>query len=161
MAPSTNNIAFTAPINPPGASPILTRSQIWAMHRLKIESAEIFVPGAISSTSVLSTSTSPETGNTITIREVTFIEGNRKVKETVTEFEDCRVEFEQEDGSRISNIVSDGEGGLYLTFVFEWKHPGVEGAELAKWREKEQAMSRKAVEGTIEAMRRLVREGKY
>ncbi|KAH7409410.1 hypothetical protein BKA64DRAFT_396748 [Cadophora sp. MPI-SDFR-AT-0126] len=161
MAPSTNNIAFTSPINPPGASPVLTRPQIWAMLQLKIRSAETFVPAAIQSTTVVSTTTHKESGNEVTVREITFVQDQRKVKEVVTAYADTRVEFEQPDGSHVSNIVSDGADGLYMTYVFEWKHPGVEGEELEKFKEKERGMSKLAVEGTIEAMRKLVREGKY
>lgn len=161
MAPSTNNIAFTSHINPPGSSPVLTRPQIWSMLQLKIRSAETFVPAAIQSTTVISTTTNEETGNEVTVREVTFLQDQRKVKEVVTAYADTRVEFEQPDGSHVSNIVSEGADGLYMTYVFEWRHPGVEGEELEKLREREKAMSKMAVEGTIEAMRKLVREGRY
>lgn len=57
--------------------------------------------------------------------------------------------------------MSGGADGLYMTYVFEWRHPGVEGEELEKLKVKEQGMSRMAIEGTIEAMRGLVREGKF
>lgn len=79
---STNNIAFTAPINPGGASPKLHQDQIWAGLRLKIRSAETFVPKAIQSTTVISESTHPTTGNEIIVREVIFVEDQRKVQET-------------------------------------------------------------------------------
>ncbi|KAH7360423.1 hypothetical protein BKA65DRAFT_493102 [Rhexocercosporidium sp. MPI-PUGE-AT-0058] len=161
MALSTNNIAFTSPINPPGAKPVLTRSQIWAMLQLKIRSAETFVPKAIASTTVLSTTTDHTGGNAVTVREITFLENQRKVKEVVTAYDDSRVEFAQPDGSHVSNIVSEGAEGLYMTYVFEWRHPGVEGEELEKLRAKEKGMSKIAVEGTIQAMRNLVREGTY
>ncbi|KAG4442632.1 hypothetical protein IFR05_001888 [Cadophora sp. M221] len=161
MAISTNNIAFTSPINPPGATPVLTRPQIWAMLQLKVRSAETFVPKAIASTTVLSTTTDPASGNAVTVREVTFLENQRKVKEVVTAYEDSRVEFAQPDGSHVSNVVSEGADGLYMTYVFEWRHPGVEGRELEVYREKERGISRMAVEGTIQAMRNLVKEGKY
>lgn len=92
---------------------------------------------------------------------MTFLENQRKVKEVVTEYKDSRVEFAQPDGSHVSNIVSEGADGLYMTYVFEWKHPGVEGKELEAYREKERGMSRMAVEGTIESMRNLVKEGKF
>ncbi|PBP24683.1 hypothetical protein BUE80_DR004452 [Diplocarpon rosae] len=162
MAPSTNNIAFTAVLNPPGASPIFTRAQIWDMLKLKIRSAETFVPKAIQSTTVLSTTIDAASGNEVTVREVTFRENHKVVKEVVTAYEDTRVEFEQPDGSRVSNVVSEGaKGELYMTYIFEWRHPGVQGEELRALKEKEGAMSRMAVEGTIEAMRNLVMQGKY
>ncbi|KAJ5175449.1 Protein of unknown function DUF1857 [Penicillium canariense] len=156
----TNNLAFTAPINPPGLTP-LTRSQIWAGLQLKVRSAETFVAAAIQSTDVLSESTDPVTGNAVTVREVLFRESQKKVKEVVTAFEPCRVEFEQPDGSRVSNVVSEGAAGeLYMTYIFEWRHPGVSAEELAAALEKEKAMSRAAVEGTIRVLRQLVEAGK-
>ncbi|CAL5869395.1 uncharacterized protein PFLUO_LOCUS3624 [Penicillium psychrofluorescens] len=158
---SANNVAFTAPINPSGASPALTRKQIWAGLRLKIRSAETFVPAAIQSTKVVSESDDPATGNPVTVREVLFRETQQKVQETVTAFEDCRVEFAQPDGSRVSNVVSEGAGGdLYMTYIFEWRHPGVSKEELAALHDKEKKMSQMAVEGTIKVLRELVQQGK-
>lgn len=161
MMSSTNNIAFTAPLNPAGALPALNLKQIWAASLLKIRSAETFVPGAIQSTTVLSESTDPSTGNPITVREVVFIENQRKVIETVTAFEPSRVLFSQPDGSTINNVVSEGaDGELYMTFTFEWNHPGASEVELAAFLEKERKMSKIAVEGTIRVMRELARDGK-
>ncbi|KAI9053724.1 hypothetical protein LZ554_002675 [Drepanopeziza brunnea f. sp. 'monogermtubi'] len=159
---STNNIAFTSPINPPDASPTLTRPQIWRMLQLKVRSAETFVPNAIQSTTVLSTTPASDNAAAVTVREVTFREAQRVVREVVTEYEDARVEFEQPDGSRISNVVSEGaDGELYMTYIFEWRHPGMKEEELEALKAKERKMSQMAVEGTIEAMRKLVSEGKY
>ncbi|RHZ69185.1 hypothetical protein CDV55_108076 [Aspergillus turcosus] len=155
----TNNIAFTSPINPPGADPILTRDQVWAGLLIKIRSAETFVPAGIESTSVLS-ETVDQAGNPVTIREVVFRQDKRRVKETVTAHKDARVDFVQSNGSTISNIVSEGaEGELYLTYVFEWRHPGVLEPELTVLREQETKMSQGAVEGTLSAMRELARNG--
>jgi hypothetical protein len=159
MAIPTNNIAFTSPINPPGATPILTRDQVWAGLLLKIRSAETFVPAGIESTTVLS-ETVDQAGNPVTIREVVFRQDKRVVKETVTAHKPSRVDFVQPDGSTISNIVSEGaEGELYMTYVFEWRHPGVLEPELTVLREQETKMARGAVEGTITAMRELAQKG--
>lgn len=156
---STNNVAFTAPINPPGTTP-LSRDQIWAGLLLKIRSAETFVAAAIQSTDVVSESTDAQ-GNSVTVREVLFRESQKKVKEVVTAFEPCRVEFEQPDGSRVLNVISEGAAGdFYMTYIFEWRHPGVSKEELAALYEKEKGMSRMAVEGTIKVMRQLVEEKK-
>ncbi|KAJ5090467.1 hypothetical protein N7532_009151 [Penicillium argentinense] len=156
---SANNLAFTAPINPAGSTP-LTRDQIWAGLQLKIRSAETFVSAAIQSTDVLSESTDTS-GNPVTVREVLFRESQKKVKEVVTAFEPCRVEFEQPDGSRVSNVISEGaEGEFYMTYIFEWRHPGISKQELAELHEREKKMSRMAVEGTIKVLRQLVEEKK-
>lgn len=160
MAP-TNNLAFTAPLNPPNTQTRLTTSQIWAGLLLKCRSAETFVPAAIQSTTVLSDTIDPTTSNTVVVREVLFRESQQLVKEVVTAFEPCRVEFEQPDGSRISNVVSEGaDGELYLTYIFEWRHPGLSEEELENALVRERRMSRQAVEGTINVLRRLVEEGK-
>lgn len=156
---SNNNIAFTAPINPPG-EPQLTRHQVWAGLLLKIRSAETFVAAAIQSTDILSESVDPE-GNAVTVREIVFRENQNKVVETVTAFPECRVEFQQPDGSQVSNVISEGaDGELYMTYIFHWKHPGVSAEELGALLEKEKRMSQMAVEGTIKALRRLVAENK-
>ena len=162
--PAANYIAFTAPINPPGASPILTRSQVWSCLEIKITSGETFVGTAIKNTAVLKTGTT-EGGQKYTDREVNFSAGNRKVQEHCVEFYPMKVEFHQQDGSRVMNIVSQGVGGeedLYMTYTFEWLHPELEGDEegLAKKREMQQKMSREAVESTIKVMRKMVSEGK-
>ncbi|KAJ5473345.1 Protein of unknown function DUF1857 [Penicillium sp. IBT 31633x] len=158
---STNNIAFTAPINPPGATPLLTSKQIWNGLLLKIRSAETFVPGAIQSTKVVSDSIDSSTGNAVTVREVLFRETQQTVQETVTAFKPARVDFEQPNGSKISNVISQGAGGeLYMTYIFEWRHPGVSEEELASLLGKEKKMSQMAVEGTITVLRKLVEEKK-
>lgn len=51
------------------------------------------------------------------------------------------------------------EGELYLTYVFEWRHPHMEGKELEAAKERERKMAETAVPGSVEAMRRLVRKG--
>ncbi|KAF9888960.1 hypothetical protein FE257_008130 [Aspergillus nanangensis] len=153
----SNNIAFTAPLNPSGATPILKREQIWNGLLLKVRSAETFVPAAIQSTTVISESTDSTTGNLVTVREVVFREGQRKVQETVTAYEDARVDFVQPDGSLISNVISEGaEGELYMTYIFEWRHPNVSKEKRQELYEKEKKMSKLAVEGTIVALRELV-----
>ncbi|OGE48696.1 hypothetical protein PENARI_c026G04058 [Penicillium arizonense] len=158
--PSTNNIAFTAPINPPGHSPVLTVDQIWNGLLLKIRSAETFVPAAIQSTKVVSESYD-DNGNPVTVREVLFRESQKAVQETVTAFEASRVEFVQSEGSKINNVISEGaDGELYMTYMFEWRHPGVSKEELAALAEKERTMSQMAVEGTIKVLRQLVEEKK-
>ncbi|KAJ5273599.1 Protein of unknown function DUF1857 [Penicillium angulare] len=155
---SANNLAFTALINTPGEAP-LSRDQVWAGLLLKIRSAETFVPGAISKTNVISESINPE-GNAVTVREVVFRESNQPKQETVTVYEPTRVEFTQ-SGGNISNVISEGGNGeLYLTYIFEWKHPGASKEELAAFMVKEKGMAQSAVEGTIRSIRQLVSENK-
>ncbi|QKX57118.1 uncharacterized protein TRUGW13939_04226 [Talaromyces rugulosus] len=158
---ATHNIAFTAPINPTGASPILNGDQVWAGLLLKIRSAETFVPMAIKSTTVVSETTDPSSGNPVTVRDVIFVENNRKVTETVTAYKPSRVVFVQPDGSIITNVVSEGaDGELYMTYTFEWRHPGASSTELEAFLHKEKQMMKLAVEGTITVLRQLVKDGK-
>ncbi|EED22790.1 conserved hypothetical protein [Talaromyces stipitatus ATCC 10500] len=160
MSP-TNNIAFTTPINPPGVSPVLKKEQVWAGLLLKIRCAEKFIPNAIESTTVISESKDPSTGNIVTVREVVFREQQRKVKETVTAYKDARVDFVQPDGTFIGNIISEGASGeLYMTYVFEWHHPGAPEEELRAFYVKEKGVAQHSVEGTVDVIRKLVTEGK-
>lgn len=160
MVIPTNNIAFTAPVNPDGAIPVLKLEQVWAGLLIKIRSAETFVP-AIQSTTVISETTDPTTGNQVTVREVVFREDQRKVRETVTAFAHSRVVFAEPDGSYISNVISEGaDGELYMTYVFEWRHPGASETEMVGYLEKDKSISRMALEETIKNMRVLAHDGK-
>uniref|UniRef100_A0A093VXR0 Flap endonuclease 1 n=1 Tax=Talaromyces marneffei PM1 TaxID=1077442 RepID=A0A093VXR0_TALMA len=159
--PSVNNIAFTAPINPPGASPVLKKEQVWAGLLLKTRSAETFIPNAIESTTVISENEDASTGNIVTIRDVVFRENQKKVKETVMAYKDARVDFVQPDGSFIGNIISEGASGeLYMTYVFEWHHPGASQDELDAFYAREKGIAQHSVEGTVDVIRNLVKEGK-
>lgn len=123
-------VNYTAPINPPSATPYLSQSQIWAALQRKVRRAQDFVP-AITSCTVLE-----EHDNVIT-RNVVFAPGfmgdaAKTVKEVCVSDEPTRVEFRQEDGTTILNVVGWGPGfgnegnaegglGLYLTYLFEWE----------------------------------------
>ncbi|OAP62375.1 hypothetical protein AYL99_04578 [Fonsecaea erecta] len=164
MTPS-NNLAYTAPINPPSASPKLTISQIWQGLERKIRAGQDFVGGAILSTDVVSESTDSE-GRPVTVREIVFRDGNRRVKETCVAFEAMKVEFHQPDGSKVQNIISQGAGAecedLYMTYTFEWLHPECEGdiKALEEKRQKETKIAKMAVEETIRVMREMVKDGR-
>lgn len=118
----TVNIAYTAPINPEGATPVLTESQIWTGLKRKVKRPFEFVP-VISACEVES-----EEGNTVT-RKATFEDGwggpgslSKQIREVCVHFEPTRIDFNQEDGSIIQNIVSKGpDGELLLTYSFEWR----------------------------------------
>lgn len=73
-----------------------------------------------------------------------------------------KVDFWQPSGALITNTVSDGpDGGLYLTFTFEWGHENVvEGSEEHKEMAKQHlAGAAKAVHGSIEAMHQMASRG--
>ncbi|KAI5923872.1 hypothetical protein F4810DRAFT_152135 [Camillea tinctor] len=151
----TINLAYTAPINPAGATPPLTQDQVWAGLQLKIRRAQDFVP-VIGSCAVVS-----EDAGTV-VRDVRFADG-REVRETCVSYAPCRVVFEQPDGSTVTNVCGRGpDGELLLSYVFEWRHPEVtEGSARARELEKTHwTIAKMAVESSIKSIRWLVQEGK-
>jgi len=163
----TINLAYTAPINPAGASPVLTQAQVWAGLQRKVRRAFEFVP-IIKTCNILSEENAPTTKQHTIVREVQFAPGQgpkaggQPVKETCLHFPPCRVDFQQEDGSTISNVVSKGQDGeLWMTYVFEWRHAEVQegSAEAKELEEKHWKTAKIAVEGSIDTIRRLVKEG--
>ncbi|KAI8963602.1 DUF1857-domain-containing protein [Daldinia sp. FL1419] len=165
----TFNLAYTAPINPSGASPALTIPQVWAGLQRKVRRAQDFVP-IIEECNVLSEETSQEGGDLKIVREVRFTagqepdsgSGGRFVKEVCTHYPPCRVDFGQPDGSNISNIVGEGpDGELLMTYAFEWRYPNVKerSEEAKKLEERSWKTAKMAVHGTIDTIRRLVKEG--
>ncbi|KAB5531214.1 hypothetical protein GE09DRAFT_1146254 [Coniochaeta sp. 2T2.1] len=163
----TFNLSYTAPINPPDTDVILTKSQIWTCMQQKVRRAEQFV-SAIEKTEVLSESVSG--GVVLLQRRLTFAPGGhpagaRHAEETCKFYEPCRVDFLAADGSVVTNVVSLGPSGreddLHYTYVFEWRHPGVEAGSEAAARQAEAdwKVAKIAVNSTIKTIRRLVKEG--
>ncbi|KAF2847992.1 DUF1857-domain-containing protein [Plenodomus tracheiphilus IPT5] len=171
------HLSHTSPINPPSASPILTQPQVWAGLQRKIRFAQEFVP-VIETCEVLSETTEDDDddvgkggqgGGTVVTREVKFKEGagpKDRAREVVRGFWPSWVDFEQEDGSHIRNIISSGSSGedhdLYMTYVFEFRFPHIkEGSDEA---EKEvmrlKGMAKKAVDMSIDAIRAMVLDGR-
>lgn len=67
----------------------------------------------------------------------------------------------QPDGTFIGNIISDGAGGeMYMTYVFEWHHPGASSEEMDAFYAKEKDIAQHSVEGTVDVIRKLVKEGR-
>ena len=83
----TLNLAYTAPINPANASPVLSIEQVWAGLQRKIRNAPEFV-GAIKSCDVL------EDKDTVVTREVVFKDRPEiRVKEVCKSYEPLKVSF--------------------------------------------------------------------
>ena len=64
----------------------------------------------------------------------------------------------------VTNVISDGSNGaddLYMTYIFEWKHPEIdaESAEVKDLLAKHRAMAKMAVDKSIESIRKFVKEG--
>jgi len=139
----TFNLSYTAPVNPPGAEPVLTQSQIWECIKRKVRHAEQFVP-AITQTEILSES--KVEGEVVSLqRRITFAPGGHpagaeNAVETCRFFAPCRVDFVAADGSAIINAVSVGPTAqpddLNYTYIFEWRHPDLKAntreAEIQK-----------------------------
>lgn len=98
-------LAFTAPINPPNATPVVTRDQVWAALHRKTRYAQEFVPNAIKATEVVS-ETKDEHGRDVVTRDVIFVEGDRKAREVCTYFPQMKVE--------VSDYPNRGSTPLYL-----------------------------------------------
>jgi hypothetical protein len=158
-----NHVAFTAAINPPTESTRLTIEHIWPLLQRKVRRAQEFVGGAIVSTDVISKSLM-ESGLPVTSREVVFRADGRRVREECIEYFPMKVEFHQPNGSKVQNIISAGpDGELYMTYTFEWLHPELkddrEGLQAKLVQEK--AMAALAVNGTLNAMREMVKDGRW
>ncbi len=77
----TINIAYTSPINPSSASPVLTLPQVWAGLERKVRAGQDFV-GAIVSTDVIGEKLDQQKGCMVVTREVVFKERpGEKVRE--------------------------------------------------------------------------------
>lgn len=146
-------LSHALPVNPDGATPVLSREQVWRGLELKAENALPFVKG-MTQCDVLE-----RTANTIT-REVTFM--GAQSKEFITLFAPVKVQFERLDGTGwIDNTLSDSEHGLLLTFTFGINFPGIEQGTPA---EKERGDGMRgayvgAVEATLARVRQMVSDG--
>ncbi|KAF1850002.1 DUF1857-domain-containing protein [Cucurbitaria berberidis CBS 394.84] len=156
------HLAYTSKINPTGATPVLNESQVWAGLQRKIRFAQEFVP-VIESCNVL------EEKDGIVTREVKFKPGagpKNQAKEVVRSYWPSWVDFEQEDGSHVRNLISNGSSGglddLHMTYAFEFIFPHIqEGSpEAEKELQKVKSLSKQAVESSIDAIRQMVIDGR-
>ncbi|KAK3078557.1 hypothetical protein LTS18_007204 [Coniosporium uncinatum] len=75
------------------------------------------------------------------------------------------IDFHQDDGSLISNIVSEGPSGkpedLMMTYYFEWRRPDVQegSADVEKVMEQYKKTAKMAVHESIDTIRRFVESG--
>ncbi|PSN68864.1 DUF1857-domain-containing protein [Corynespora cassiicola Philippines] len=159
----TFHLSYTARINPAGASPTLTYPQIWTGLQRKIRHAEEFVP-VIQGCEVLS----DEAG--VVKRKVQFKPGAGAASDTAVEvvrsFYPSWVDFVQEDGATIRNIVADGPSGelddLHMTYMFEIRRPDLKegSAEAEQELKRLKGMAKNAVESSIVTIREMVKDGR-
>ena len=143
-------------VNRPGEHP-LTRAQMWQGLVMKAENALPFVP-AMESCEIV------ERYADGFLREI-VLRGDR-MRERITFTAPVEVLFERTEGSRfpgwITNVLSDSEQGLVLTFTFGILFPGTpEGsAEETRQGDAVRASYVSAVRSTIDRTRQLAADGK-
>ncbi len=144
-------------VNPAGATPILSHDQVWRGLMMKAENAVPFVPG-MKDCRVL------ERYPDGLKREIAL--GDDRFKERITFTPSVEVLFERIDTAEhagwITNLISESERGLMLTFTFAVNFPGVEpGSEAERQRGQQmKSLYMRAIEATLQEVRRLASEGK-
>jgi len=141
-------------INPPSAGLELTHAQVWRGLTMKAENAVPFVPG-MESCVVL------ERYADGFLREI-VLRGER-MRERITFTEPIQVRFERvEDPGWITNLVSESDFGLLLSFTFAVTFRGIApGSEDERRRgQSMQASYLLAMQTTLDTVRRLAAEGK-
>ncbi|KAL9089914.1 MAG: hypothetical protein Q9159_002271 [Coniocarpon cinnabarinum] len=178
---ATVNCAYTGYINPPNVTPVLTQAQVWAGLERKVRRGQDFVP-VIESTTVVEEKRSTKQewpqlapGTQIVVREAKFTDGNGPpaalmnngiARETCLLHAPNRVDFLQDSGSLVMNIISRGSGGpedLRMTYAFTWLHPELDPVKdkvaVDHLVEKNTVGAQTAVEKSIEAIREMVKKG--
>ena len=150
-------LSVSVDVNPPGTTQPLTQEQVWRGLMMKAENAVLFVP-RMQSCEVI------ERWTDGLLREVVN-DGNR-FREKISFSPPVEVMFERVDNEAnagwITNVVSESDHGLLLTFTFAVNLPGAKpGTE--EERVKGAAMRDSyvgAVKATLARVRQLVGEGK-
>jgi hypothetical protein len=149
-------LSVSVDVNPAGATPQLTQAQVWRGLVMKAENAVLFVP-SMSSCEVL------ERQADGLLREV--VNGPHRFREKITFTPKVEVLFErvgtEENAGWITNVISESDHGLLLTFTFAVALPGVAPGTIAE-REKGEEMRESyigAVKATLARVRQLVTEG--
>lgn len=105
----------------------------------------------------------------VVTRKVTFKEGMgvaSEAREVVKSYEPTWVDFHQDDGSVIRNLISAGPDGtdesLHMTYMFEWRYPKIEegSVEAQETHEKLKKMAKMAVDSSITTVREMVKDGR-
>ena len=149
-------VSRALPVNPPGATPRLTRADVWHGLELKAGNALPFVP------SISYCVVTERLSDTQFVREIEF-RGERSHERVTLEPQE-RVTFERLDGSvsgQILNEIEDepdgGDGGLALRFTYSLEIAGT-AAGSAQEREYAAGMEAdylKAIEATLAAVRKI------
>ena len=112
-------VSLSIDINPAGVEPVLTRDQVWAGLVMKAENAVPFVPGMTACAVV-------ERQGQSFWRDAIY--NGQPLREKVTLTAPVQVLFERDgdpDAGWITNVISDHDGALILTFTFAVPLAGV------------------------------------
>ncbi len=150
-------LSVSVDVNPPGITPRLTQEQVWRGLMMKAENAVLFVPR-------MQACTVMERWSDGLLREV--VNDGHRFREKITFAPPVEVLFERVDtednAGWITNVISESDHGLLLTFTFAVNLPGAApGTE--EERQKGAAMKEfyvGAVKATLARVRQLVTEGK-
>ncbi|KAH0541979.1 hypothetical protein FGG08_003611 [Glutinoglossum americanum] len=147
--------AYTVPINPPSASPMLTKDEVWSGLIKKARRAQDYIP-IIDHCEIVS-----EDKDGL-VRDVNIKPGffmpEGLVREEVKWVEKVRLDYTIKGDSprSIVNLLSEGggEGELYLTFIFEFNKDVEPGSqeEADTWA-LYHAGAKKSVEHTVKIIR--------
>jgi hypothetical protein len=150
------SVSKTVPVNPPEADVALTREDVWRGLEAKANNALPFVPS-------MTLCEVRERGENLIVREIEF--RGERFGERVTLEPQERVRFERTHGSVLGTILNEilegDDGALELRFSFDLELVGVEPGSQEE-RDYEATMKGdylKAVDATLNAIRRWVREG--
>jgi hypothetical protein len=150
-------LSVSVDVNPSGVTPALTQEQVWRGLMMKAENAVLFVP-RMQACTVL------ERWSDGLLREV--VNDGHRFREKITFAPPVEVLFErvgtEDNAGWITNVISESDHGLLLTFTFAVNLPGAApGTE--EERQKGAAMKESyigAVKATLARVRQLVGEGK-
>jgi hypothetical protein len=150
-------LSVSVDVNPSGVTPALTQEQVWRGLMMKAENAVLFVP-RMEACTVL------ERWSDGLLREV--VNDGPRFREKITFAPPVEVLFErvgtEDNAGWITNVISESDHGLLLTFTFAVNLPGAApGTE--EERQKGAAMKESyigAVKATLARVRQLVGEGK-
>lgn len=150
------SVSYKIPVNPEGSDVTLTRADVWKGLEAKAHNALPYVP------SMTHCEVQDEGENWIQ-REIEF-RGQRLGERITLEPQDT-VRFERTSGevmgTILNEILEDSDGELELRFSFDLELEGVEpgSKEETDYEETMKGDYEKAVESTLAAIRRWVREG--
>ncbi|KAJ6517450.1 DUF1857-domain-containing protein [Mycena vitilis] len=150
--------AVTRPVNPAGATPILTEAQLWKGLEYKARNPKPFLVN-FQTSKIIS-----ETGNKFVLESTVElpVRGSVVLKEDIELHAPTMVNFETDlDGLRVTNMISYGPAEeLLMTWAFSNGIPGVPADEPKPSAKELNERIGMVVERSLEIFRQLVKEGK-